>query len=310
VSLFENPDEQYNIVELYTFTFHYSDTNSGTPTVTAVTSSTGGKITSDKITVKKARWMMQLFLRDVVTASRTLGVMPEEFHVRMHLTYTEDCPESYEPPGFQASTDETVFYPDNGYVKTTSTIPGVDAGHHTLSFKVSQLDSTHSIEDADEDNEELALLPNDLSYGDRHSRLEDIDLDGIVKPRQYQQIQPDGGHDVSRAEQPQRRTLAQSSGIQSGISAASDQANTPNAAPVTNRPADKDNADSTHHETSMRKVGPEKGNPITPAFSRQFHAPNEAASTVTPSTGSTDLRARDKLQNMVVHAVLLIVPLL
>ncbi|KAF2659958.1 hypothetical protein K491DRAFT_688815 [Lophiostoma macrostomum CBS 122681] len=299
VSLFENPDEQYNIVELYTFTFHYSDTNSGTPTVTAITSSTGGKITSDKITVKKARWMMQLFLRDVVTASRTLGAMPEEFHVRMHLTYTEECPETYEPPGFQASTDDTVFYPDNGYVKTTSTIPGIDAGHHTLSFKVSQLDSAHPGEHADEDHEELTLLPNGLSYGDRSSRLEDIDLVGIVKPRQYQQVQADGVHDMSRAEQPQMRPFPRSNGTQSNISAPSEKSSTTSLATVIQRAIDGYSDDSKQQETSaIRRVVPEVGDPITPGFSRQIREEKEAASTVTPSTGSEDMRVRDKLQNM------------
>lgn len=57
------------------------------------------------------------------TGKRYLGV---------HLFYTDDCPEDYEPAGFGAANDEYIYFPiDQEWRRESITFGSADSGYHT-----------------------------------------------------------------------------------------------------------------------------------------------------------------------------------
>ncbi|KAF2261589.1 DNA-binding protein [Lojkania enalia] len=177
ISIFEDRDKPSNVVELYSFTFHYA-VSAGSRVVSEVEME--GPL-GDRITVKKAKYAMQILIRKVVAVCNTMPDLPAHRFLKMHLIYTEDCPDDYLPPGFELSTDYSIRYPNSGWKKMDSNMGKVDAGFHSVSLNVS-----HLYPNTEEDvNIKDVAVPNGLTYGEPESRFDHIDVENKALPVQF-----------------------------------------------------------------------------------------------------------------------------
>ncbi|KAF2200317.1 hypothetical protein GQ43DRAFT_79188 [Delitschia confertaspora ATCC 74209] len=163
LNIFEDPKYPSNIVELYTFSFQYTNTSDKRRELSGV-ELTGPQ--GERVTIKEAKHGLQLFIRRMITLCGTLPDLPRKRYINMHLFYTDDYEGDYQPPGFEPSTDSTVFFPNNEWKKTTTECGDMNAGFHTVSLKVSHLHRAVSRRAA-ESNSDIVVdpaLPNNLTY--------------------------------------------------------------------------------------------------------------------------------------------------
>ena len=131
----------------------------------------------EAVTVKNAKYAMQMFIRRLIALCGTLPDLPQRRYLNMHLFYTDKCDPEYEPPGFNKSNDNKVTFPETEeWKKATSNCGGMDAGFHTVSLKVSHLHLTTQGEAINEDEEGNLQIPNYLTYAAPGSREDDIDI--------------------------------------------------------------------------------------------------------------------------------------
>jgi hypothetical protein len=178
ISIFQDPDQQSNVLESYTFTVNYAppDSRYSGHRVTSIDidSPRGSNTTSDIMSVQRVRGLMQGFVRQVMASTSGLDLLIDDAHLRMHLYYTEESPDEYEPAYFKASTDTDMFFPDNGFVKTSANVKGMRSGYHAMSFKISHLNPT-DIENNEDDGK--TELPRDFQYKTRVRRQDEIESD-------------------------------------------------------------------------------------------------------------------------------------
>ncbi|OCL02733.1 hypothetical protein AOQ84DRAFT_348717 [Glonium stellatum] len=174
LNIFEDPRNPSNVVEAYTFTFNYIH-SPGNDVVLSGVEMQGPR--GKAITVKNAKYAMQMFIRRLIALCTTLPDLPQRRYLNMHLFYTDDCDAEYEPPGFIKSNGNNIAFPEVGeWKKATSTCGAMDAGFHSVSLKVSHLQLTAQGEVLNEDEEGNAQIPNFLTYTTTSSREDDIDI--------------------------------------------------------------------------------------------------------------------------------------
>ncbi|KAF2465400.1 uncharacterized protein BDR25DRAFT_345980 [Lindgomyces ingoldianus] len=174
LSIFEDPKQPSNVVELYTFTFHYTISNQGSRTLSGMeVAGPGGK----KITVKTAKLAMHTLIRQVVLLCGTMPALPRSRFVRMHLFYTDDRPEQYEPPGFQKAAGTCIFFPNANWKTTSSTCGPMDAGFHKVSLKISHILPS----DSSAGDQEQFTIPQKLTYTKLARREDDIVADSKAR---------------------------------------------------------------------------------------------------------------------------------
>jgi hypothetical protein len=175
LSITENADQVSNVLELYTYTFRYKNaTIGGGAHAYSDVEMTGPS--GEKITIKKARTAMIDMVRSLVSLCGTMPRLPESRFVRLHLFYNENVPKLYEPEGFAASTDHSIYFPQRPCQKVTAHCGEANAGFHTVYLKVSHLRADDAV-DVDYENEPEdgpPKIPIRLVYKYRVSRLEDI----------------------------------------------------------------------------------------------------------------------------------------
>jgi hypothetical protein len=168
LNVFEDPRYPDNILEMYTFTFRYSDSLLGVREVEGV-DVTGPHGTT--VTLKNAKYAMQMFIRRMIALCGTLPDLPRKRYLNMHLFYTDECAADYHPPGFQMARDDEIFFPNAEWKKSTAKCGEMNAGFHIVSLNVSHL---HFTPIGYGDKTDL-VLPNNLVYNQRASRCDDID---------------------------------------------------------------------------------------------------------------------------------------
>lgn len=174
LNIFEDAKIPSNVVETYTFTFNYIH-SSGNGVVLSGMEMKGPR--GEAVTVKNAKYAMQMFIRRLIALCGTLPDLPQRRYLNMHLFYTDKCDPEYEPPGFNKSDDNKVAFPETEeWKKATSNCGGMDAGFHTVSLKVSHLHLTAQGEAINEDEEGNLQIPNYLTYTAPGSREDDIDI--------------------------------------------------------------------------------------------------------------------------------------
>jgi meiosis-specific protein HOP1 len=195
ISITENADQLSNVLELYTYTFHYKNpaARGDTHPYSGVEMTGPGGV---KVTVRTARTAMTDMVRSVVDLCGTMPRLPESRFVRLHLFYNENVPKFYEPEGFAPSTDHAIFFPEGTCQKVTVCCGEADAGFHTVCLKVSHLRADDAVDNDDEDELEdrPPQIPSKLAYRKRVSRLEDIEPARVTQP------QPNGSHVIAQIE--------------------------------------------------------------------------------------------------------------
>jgi hypothetical protein len=176
ISITENADQLSNVLELYTYTFHYKNpaaVGDTYPYSDVEMTGPGGV----KVTVRTARTAMTDMVRSLVDLCGTMPRLPESRFVRLHLFYNENVPKFYEPEGFAPSMGHSIFFPEGTCQKVTVRCGEADSGFHTVYLKVSHLRADDAVDDNDEDEPEdrPPNIPIQLAYKNRVSRLEDIE---------------------------------------------------------------------------------------------------------------------------------------
>ncbi|ORY13070.1 HORMA domain-domain-containing protein [Clohesyomyces aquaticus] len=172
LSLFEDPEQPLNVFELYTFTFHYTPSEHGENVISGM--EVAGPH-GQKTTVKTAKLAMHTLIRSIVQLCGTMPALPESRFVRMHLLYTDDRPDNYEPPGFHKATDDRIFFPDASWKQTSSNCGTRDLGFYKVSLKISHILPCDLGDDARNNKvEEQFHIPNKLAYTKPVDREDDV----------------------------------------------------------------------------------------------------------------------------------------
>ncbi|KAF2812571.1 uncharacterized protein BDZ99DRAFT_496961 [Mytilinidion resinicola] len=175
LNIFEDADHPSNVVETYTFTFNYVRSPDRSVAVVGI-EMTGPK--AESVTIKNAKYAMQMFIRRLIALCGTLPDLPSRRYLNMHLFYTEDCDPDYEPPGFKESDSDTVFFPDTDWKRESVSCGTMDGGFHAVTLKVSYLRNItqESSQSAGVDRG----LPANLTYTEPVSR--DFDIEVLKDP--------------------------------------------------------------------------------------------------------------------------------
>ncbi|KAF2178333.1 hypothetical protein K469DRAFT_335916 [Zopfia rhizophila CBS 207.26] len=179
LNIFEDPDKPSNVIELYTFTFHYTDSPKEPRELTGIEMA-GPR--GYEVTIKNAKYAMQMFIRRLIALCGTLPDLPQRRYLKMHLFYTDDCHKEYHPPGFDASVGNSIFFPNTDCKKMTSSCGEMNAGFHNVCLRVSHLTLSHAANVDCEDSIVDTALPNDLAYTTPANREDDIALDVTEAP--------------------------------------------------------------------------------------------------------------------------------
>ncbi|KAF1998309.1 hypothetical protein P154DRAFT_564865 [Amniculicola lignicola CBS 123094] len=149
-----DPGQLTNVVELYKFTFDYSQD--------ALQNVTMAGPQGQKITVKNARIALRTMIQDLVMYCQTMPTLPPRGALRAYMTYTDNCPQKYEPPGFEPSSDNTVMLPgpksNPDWRMDTLDLKSADVGFHSVSLQILNLSQI-----LDDDTEE-GQIPTDMIY--------------------------------------------------------------------------------------------------------------------------------------------------
>lgn len=158
-----NRDSPTNVLEAYTFNFHYATENG----YSALTGFELEGCEGAMVTVRNAQHALAMLIRRVIVLVNTLPILPDQRSYRIHLVYTEDCPDTYEPPGFEPSDARTIMYPasDEWAFKTSACRP-INAGHHAMQFTASFLQGNNPATSA--------KIPEDLTFSTEVSIMQDV----------------------------------------------------------------------------------------------------------------------------------------
>ncbi|OCK84967.1 hypothetical protein K432DRAFT_439681 [Lepidopterella palustris CBS 459.81] len=173
LNIFEDASNPSNVIEMYTFTLKYIQSADNKAIFSGI-EMTGPR--AESITVKNAKHAMQMFIRRMIALCGTLPDLPQRRYLNIHLFYNDDCDPEYEPPGFDKSTDNTVFFPETEWKKATSDCGEMDAGFHAVVLKVSYLHLAMREKDHNAGSEMGFEIPNGLLYTAEASREDDIDF--------------------------------------------------------------------------------------------------------------------------------------
>lgn len=161
-------DSPTNVLEAYTFNFHYATENG----FSALTGFELEGCDCATVTVRNAQHALAMLIRRVIVLVNTLPVLPDQRSYKIHLVYTEDCPDTYEPPGFEPSSVRTIMYPVNEeWARKTSACRPVNAGHHAVQFTASFLQGNKPATSA--------RIPENLTFGTEVSIMQDVPVRAV-----------------------------------------------------------------------------------------------------------------------------------
>jgi len=138
LSIIVNKEVQSNALEAYTFSFDYSDGKAASGReLIGVTLSGSGMTSPQMMNARASLITMSRCLRGLV---QSLSPLPAKRFLTAHLRYTDDCPESYNPPGYQAGEEEDLMMPNNELWKATEEdFASIDSGYHRVGLRAAYL---------------------------------------------------------------------------------------------------------------------------------------------------------------------------
>ncbi|KAH0562398.1 hypothetical protein GP486_002908 [Trichoglossum hirsutum] len=144
-AIFLDKDNPEDIAESYTFSFKYQgDPRRGTRRLSGM--GIAGP-SGQSISLGSARDKLQGFLRSLCTITSLLPALPAERYLTIRLYYTDDCPPEYEPPGFKKCEGNPMYFSETEDLKVAKESVEMKTGIHTVSLKVSAIDTLSRSED-------------------------------------------------------------------------------------------------------------------------------------------------------------------
>ncbi|QDS74976.1 hypothetical protein FKW77_005197 [Venturia effusa] len=172
LNISEQEDKPNHVVESYTFTFSYQTSPEGAKTLAGVTMQDPSGADT---TVKNVKYALHMFIRKIIALCETLPELPSRRYLHMQLYYTDDCERAYEPPGFAACKDTTLWFAEHdGWTRQTQDCGVLDVGYHAVSLKLSHLQQDLELATTHEDAVQIAL-PARLKYTTVSRGQDDID---------------------------------------------------------------------------------------------------------------------------------------
>ncbi|KAH0544383.1 hypothetical protein FGG08_001524 [Glutinoglossum americanum] len=204
-AIFLDKTKPEDIAESYTFSFKYHcDLEQGTRRLSGMDMAGPSGQT---ITLRGARDKLQGFLRSLCTITSLLPPLPAERYLSIRLYYTDDCPPDYEPPGFKKCESNPWYFSESGDLKVVNGYAGMETGIHTVSFKVSAID-TLSRKEGDVCTSKI-VVDDDIEMASDHLLVR-----GNPLQSETQGISPSGMSDPSDATEKQDVVMADTSGTQ------------------------------------------------------------------------------------------------
>ena len=179
LSICADTSRRSEIVECYTFTITYTSSSGQTGrSVSSVTVSPGPQTAffvgdaqksfnaAIKCLLKLIRGLPQLPRERFLLCPRVILLMRTgRRNLGLNLFYTDDCPASFEPHGFTSCVDDDLCFPgDRGLTRRSEKSASLIAGAHRVGVIISHVDST-------EDEEQLHVIPENINYSLKGSRL-------------------------------------------------------------------------------------------------------------------------------------------
>lgn len=142
-----------NIVEAYTFNFHYYTLPGTNSTIPVMTFGDGRSRSMDPIvasakqgrapTVRDVKRSVKTLLKTLITSMTQMDSLPKRRYLSMKLFYTDHTPTDYEPPHFHAGD----FERDKWYLMTHDVdempdrwnIGKLDTGHHAVDVNIASI---------------------------------------------------------------------------------------------------------------------------------------------------------------------------
>jgi hypothetical protein len=178
MSFLENPEERSNILELYSFSFRYTQSETYTDEeqqrIDIDVEDPHGK---HKVTLANAREALGTVIRGMVHLNGVLPFLPPRRYMLFHVRVNDRCPKGHLTPGFiPRAAASSVRFPTGDWEMRSSNCGQMDTGFRSVGLRVSytsRVGPTNSQEDE--------AIPNDeLTYGKAVDRL-DIAEDQVVQ---------------------------------------------------------------------------------------------------------------------------------
>ncbi|EZF35487.1 hypothetical protein H101_00974 [Trichophyton interdigitale H6] len=176
LTVFVDKENPSHVLETYTFSFNYTEggVNELKKGLEAVSLETNVPTTEVK-TFRTAKQGLEMIIRRLITLSTFLPILPNKRFLEIHLFYTQNCPQQYEPRGFKPTTHDQILYPrDDNWKKETQSCGIMNAGCHRVGLKVTSLKCTH--EDAGDEEAETRQIPDTLKYSEKVERDSEVGL--------------------------------------------------------------------------------------------------------------------------------------
>ncbi|EFE41270.1 meiosis specific protein Hop1, putative [Trichophyton verrucosum HKI 0517] len=176
LTVFVDKENPSHVLETYTFSFNYTEggINELKRGLEAVSLETNVLTTGIK-TFRTAKQGLEMIIRRLITLSTFLPILPNKRFLEIHLFYTQNCPQQYEPHGFKPTTHDQILYPrDDSWRKETQSCGIMDAGCHRVGLKVTSLKCTR--EDADDEEAGTRQIPDTLKYSEKVDRESEVGL--------------------------------------------------------------------------------------------------------------------------------------
>lgn len=144
-------DAPENVLESYTFSFKYTGKLGELNTCLSTISLGATGCVADMKTMQTARLGIEMIVRRLITLTSFLPMLPSMFspvhstikedlslqadrrYLEIHLFYTDNCPQEYEPPGFNKASSDMICFPSNDLWRPEGQLCGrMDSGYHTL----------------------------------------------------------------------------------------------------------------------------------------------------------------------------------
>ena len=91
-------------------------------------------------TVGRARQILVKFIQAIVSYSTGLPDLPKLKRLSLQTVYTDECPEGYVAPNFNAEEPETARFPENEHWEAVSrSVATMEAGHHAAVLTATHL---------------------------------------------------------------------------------------------------------------------------------------------------------------------------
>ncbi|KAF7511943.1 hypothetical protein GJ744_003176 [Endocarpon pusillum] len=176
------------IMECYTFTFTYhSAPGQSHRGVSSVTVSPGPQ---PAFFVEDAQLSFNAAIKGLLKVILRLPPLPCRRNLGLNLFYTDDCPATYEPQGFESCNDDVIHFPGGiELAKKSEKTAGLVVGTYRTGVVVSHVSPAAGL-----DPDYLKVIPEVMDYSTKCSRLDEykINLTPPPLPKPSQHSAPGG----------------------------------------------------------------------------------------------------------------------